>query len=156
MDTDSQRAQAELDEIEQLARQSLAEVRATVTRLRAPQLPEELDVARTALEAGGISAEIRAEEERSESQLLAWECRSTLVTASRSAQATRCLVQLDQRRLCVADDGVGTTGDEGNGLRGLRERAAAEAAELNVGTAYPELAGTSPQAPGTQVEVTLR
>src|SRR5699024_7724126 len=67
METEPQRAQAELDEIEQLARSSLSQVRTTVTRLRAPQLPEELEVARTALEAGGISADIQAQEEHSES-----------------------------------------------------------------------------------------
>ena len=148
MDTDSQRAQAELEEIEQLARESLAEVRATVTRLRAPQLPGELDVARTALEAGGISAEIRAEEEHSESQLLAWTLRETITNVLRHSQASRCRIEIGPESLRVTDDGIGMNGHEGSGLRGLRERAQAVGAQVAV--------STGDDASGTQVEVTLR
>lgn len=156
MDSEPARAQAELDEIEQLARESLSQVRSTVTRLHSPQLPGELDVARSALEAGGITAEIRAEPEHSDSALLAWALRETVTNVLRHSQATRCVVRLGAQQLCVADDGVGIVRPEGQGMRGLRERAAAEGAEVLVTAAYPELAGTSPERPGTQVEVRLR
>lgn len=156
MESDVPRAQAELDEIEQLARESLGQVRSTVTRLRAPQLPGELDVARSALEGGGITAEIRTEAEPSDSALLAWALREAVTNVLRHAQASRCVIQLGPHRLCVADDGVGISEPEGNGLRGLRERAAAEGAEVLVGPAYPELTGTSPERPGTQIEVRLQ
>lgn len=155
MDSDPPRAQAELDEIEQLARQSLSEVRSTVTRLRAPQLPGELDLARSALEAAGITAEIRAEADQSDSSLLAWALREAVTNVLRHAQPSRCVIELGPDMLCVADDGVGTLQPEGHGLRGLRERAAAEGAEVLVSPAYPGLRGTSADRPGTQIEVRL-
>lgn len=156
IETDQQRAQAELDEIEQLARDSLGQVRSTVTRLRAPQLPEELDVARSALHAGGIAADIQVEEEHSDSQLLAWALRETVTNVLRHSQADRCLIRLAADRLLISDDGVGMAATEGNGLRGLRERAKREGGVVVVRSAYPELVGTSAQHPGTQVEVSLR
>lgn len=147
METEPQRAQAELDEIEQLARSSLSQVRTTVTRLRAPQLPEELEVARTALEAGGISADIHAEEEHSESQLLAWTLRETITNVLRHSQASRCRIEIGPESLRVTDDGIGVNGHEGSGLRGLRERAKAEGAQVAV--------GAGDDASGTRIEVTL-
>lgn len=156
MESDPPRAREELDEIEQLARESLGQVRSTVTRLRAPQLPGELDVARSALEGGGITADIRAEAAPSDSALLAWALREAVTNVLRHAQPSRCVIELGPRRLCVADDGDGMSGPEGNGLRGLRERAAAEGAEVMVSAAYPGLTGTSPDRPGTQIEVRLQ
>ena len=41
-------------------------------------------------------------------------------------------------------------------VRDLRERAAAKGASVVVGRAYPELEGTSPERPGTVVEVSIR
>src|SRR5699024_11411605 len=55
MDTDPERAQAELDEVLAISRQSLAEVRNTVGGLHVPELGAQLGSVRTALAAAGIA-----------------------------------------------------------------------------------------------------
>ncbi|WP_300345639.1 sensor histidine kinase [Nesterenkonia sp.] len=135
---DPQRADAELGEIEQLARESLEQVRSTVTRLRAPQLPAELEVARSSLTAAGVDVEIRGHSTGDEpgADLMAWTLREAVTNVLRHAQASRCCIQISPERLVISDDGLGVQSSaEGNGLRGLRERAAAIGARVSVGPA---------------------
>lgn len=159
MDTDPERARAELDQIESLSREALSEVRTTVTRLRAPELPGELEVSRTTLESAGITARIsdRLGEGSTAPAALAWALREGVTNVVRHSEATRCEIEVSAQHLRIADDGVGLGScPEGNGLRGLRERAAAAGASIVVGRAYPELEGTGPERPGTVLEVSLR
>ncbi len=156
IDTDQEKASAELAEMEQISRQALSEVRSTVTRLKSPQLPGELEVARDTLESAGITAVIHSTEGAADSRVLAWALREAVTNAVRHSQASQCAIALTSQLLSVADDGVGVgTSREGNGLRGLRERAKAAGASVIVGRAYPDLEGTTPERPGTQIEVRL-
>ncbi|WP_157320401.1 sensor histidine kinase [Nesterenkonia alkaliphila] len=156
IDADQDKARAELAEIEQISRQALGEVRSTVTRLKSPHLPMELDVARDTLESAGITPVLQASEDAADSPVLAWALREAVTNVVRHSQASRCEIVLTPQLLRVADDGVGVgSSREGNGLRGLRERAKTAGAGVVVGRAYPELEGTSPERPGTQIEVRL-
>lgn len=157
MDADPHRARAELEEIERMAREGLTQVRSTVTRLRAPQLPQELDIARTALEAAGVEAMITAADDvdPAPGSVLAWGLREAVTNVVRHSEARSCEITLSRDRLRVADDGRGADGSaEGNGLTGLRERAVRAGAQVSVGRAYPDMQGTSSDRPGTRVEVT--
>lgn len=147
LDADPERAKAELAEIERLARDGLSQVRSTVTQLRPPELLGELDVARGALEAAGIEPRIVSERAGQEQvpPVLAWALREGVTNVLRHSGASCCVIEAGPDRVRVADDGAGLgESSEGNGLRGLRERAAAEGAHVVVGRAYPELEGTAP------------
>lgn len=165
LDSDPSRARDELSQIDTLARESLGQIRSTVTRLRTPELRGELDAARSALEAAGIDAEITlgtdavtgtdtdADDLRDPGGLLAWALREAVTNVLRHSGAGRCRIQLAPGLLRVADDGTGMAGQEGNGLRGLRERARAAGATVRLMPAHPDMEGTGPQRPGTLIEV---
>ncbi|WP_022873541.1 sensor histidine kinase [Nesterenkonia alba] len=159
MEAEPDRARAELDDIERISRESLTQVRSTVSRLKAPQLPGELDVARSTLASAGIQAEIHRElgdTDRDSHRLLAWVLREAVTNVVRHSEASRCAITVTPNRLQVADDGLGLgTSREGNGLRGVRERAQRNGARVVLGRAFPELEGTSAERPGTRVEVAL-
>ena len=63
VDADPARAKAELAEVQQLARQALAEIRTTVSGLRGTALEDELAAAADALEAAGIEASLPGDPE---------------------------------------------------------------------------------------------
>lgn len=159
LEVDPARAREEVEQIDLLARESLGQVRSTVTRLKAPALPGELEVARTALEAAQILPVIRQDPSDEKMAVdhhgvLAWALREAVTNVLRHSGASRCEVELQPGRLRVADDGAGLgESPEGNGLRGLRERAARCGARVVIGRAYPDLEGAAPDRPGTQVEV---
>lgn len=153
---DPDRAHQELEDIERLSRDSLDQLRSTVTRLRAPQLPGELEVARSTLETAGIAPMVHAEDQIDGPPLVAWVLREAVTNVVRHSQAARCEVTLEAGLLRISDDGVGV-GEylEGNGLRGLRERTHNAGASLRVTQAYPDMEGTTASRPGTAVEVKL-
>lgn len=147
IEMDPARAKAELESIQQTARQALAEVRATVGGLRAANLEAELATAPQVLADAGIETTIVgdvADTDPRHRALLAWVLRESVTNVVRHAKATAVSVELRPTGLVVADDGVGVTGHEGNGLRGMRERVSAAGGTL-------QLSGGS----GTRVEVVL-
>ncbi len=158
LDADPERARAELAEIEQLSREGLAQVRSTVTQLRPPHLPGEIGVARGSLEAAGIAPQISASPAADDAPpVLAWALREAVTNVLRHSGASRCEIQVEPHRVRIADDGAGLgESPEGNGLRGLRERAAAVGAHVLLGRAYPDVEGTTPERPGTALEVSIR
>jgi two-component system sensor histidine kinase DesK len=132
LDVDAERARAELADLERLSRDALADVRRAVEGYRELSLPGELARARTALEAAEIEAVLpnSADDVPSDRrELFAWAIREGVTNVIRHSRASRCTVLLDSDRVEIRDDGVGPdapgTGN-GNGLVGLRERAAAE------------------------------
>ena len=132
------RARAEAADVEQLGRQALADVRATVAANRVTSLPAELAGAREALDAAGITADLPSAvddvpPERQE--VFAFVLREGVTNVVRHSGAGRCTVRLDAASLEVVDDGPGerATGAVGNGLRGLAERAAAIGARVAAG-----------------------
>ncbi len=137
MGIDSERAAAEVGDVEQVARQSLREVRQAVSGYHQPTLAGELEGARVALSAAGIIAEF----ERSAVMLdpeveavLAWAVREGATNVIRHSGATHCQVKvrasLADAGVEVVDDGEGPAclrGAEpehiGHGITGLTERA---------------------------------
>ena len=130
MDVDPVRARAEVDDLERLARDALADVRRAVEGYRELTLPGELARARTALAAAEIEAELPNSTDDVPSdrrELFAWTIREGVTNVIRHSHAKRCVVVLharlrrDPRRRRRA----GTVRPSGHGLTGLRERASA-------------------------------
>jgi two-component system sensor histidine kinase DesK len=129
LDVDTDRARAELADLERLSRDALADVRRAVEGYRELSLPGELARARTALEAAGIDADLPNSVDDVPSdrrELFAWAIREGVTNVIRHSGATRCRVELHRDRVVVADDGRGPQpGATGHGLTGLQERARA-------------------------------
>lgn len=141
MDADPERARAEVADIERLSRDALAEVRQVVTGYRQPSLSGELARARQALDAAGIAADLPNSTDAVPSALrevFAWTIREGITNVVRHSGARNCRVVLDADEVQVVDDGRGSGGaDFGNGLTGLRERAAAAGAVLTTEALTP-------------------
>jgi two-component system sensor histidine kinase DesK len=148
VDLDPERAKAELESIQATARQALAEVRATVGGLRAGNLQAELAAAPQVLADAGIATSVVgavADTDPRHRALLAWVLRESVTNVVRHARAQSVVIELGPRGITVSDDGVGCTGAEGNGLRGMRERVTGAGGTLRI----------APAEPGTRVEVEL-
>jgi two-component system, NarL family, sensor histidine kinase DesK len=127
---DAERAAAEVGDVEQLGRQALADVRATVSANRVASLPRELAGAKEALRAAGITAEMPTAVDDvppDRQQAFAYVVREGVTNVIRHSGASRVTVVLGPTSVEVVDDGVGSpaTTPSGNGLRGLTERMAA-------------------------------
>ena len=133
------RARAELSDVERLAREALADVRATVSGMRQLSLPVELAAARQALDAAGIAAELPSAVDDvppGYRELFAFALREGVTNVVRHSGGSRCVVALTRNSLEVRDDGRGPEGAvSGAGLNGMRERAAAVGARVETGRA---------------------
>jgi two-component system sensor histidine kinase DesK len=151
IDSDPERAKAELADIEQLTAEAIAGVRSTVAGARATTLVEQLASSRDSLRAADIEMTVTGESSAlSPVQAItaSWILREATTNTLRHSQARTVKVLLAPGRLLIEDDGVGIGGAEGNGIRGMRERAATAGAGFAVGAA-----GEASDA-GTRVEVT--
>jgi len=128
-----ERADAEVRDIEEVARQALGEVREAVAGYRSPALVEELDGAAEMLGAAGISCRLenRAGLLPKESEgVLAWAVREGTTNVIRHSRAENCRIVLAREAgkvyAEITDDGRGDTNEEapGSGLSGLAERVA--------------------------------
>ena len=144
-------ARDQLAELDTVSRRALAEIRSTVGGLRSADLGDEITAARAVLADAGVTLTVTGDAEHVPDGLrpvLGWVVRESVTNVVRHAHASHCEIALgngnDATVLQVIDDGTGLSGDEGNGLSGLRERVEAAGAELRVG------AGRSG---GTMVEV---
>jgi len=128
-DADSDRARAELADLERLARDALSDVRRAVEGYRELTLPGELARARNALCAAEIESELPNSTDEIPSdlrELFAWTVREGVTNVIRHSGANRCQVRLSAGEVEVIDDGRGPgEGPAGHGLIGLRERASA-------------------------------
>lgn len=154
---DPQQAEAELGQIIELSRSALADIRATVSRLRTPDLVSQIEASRTAFLAAGVEVTVRgkvAAVPARQRPLLAWVLREATTNIIRHAQAQHVQVVLAPGLLQVVDDGVGLptlAGQaQGCGLRGLRERVQNSGGELRLSSPAP-----GAQGPGTCLEVHL-
>ncbi|MER7704929.1 histidine kinase [Kitasatospora sp. NPDC097605] len=145
-------ARAQVADIENVARQSLIDVREAVTGFRRPTLPVELAAARTALAAAQVSLEAAPELldawpglAPEEAGALAWALREAVTNVVRHGEgATVCTVRADETWegsgeryavLEITDDGPGPgKSHPGNGLSGLGERLALVGGRLETGT----------------------
>jgi two-component system sensor histidine kinase DesK len=146
----------EVTEIEQVSRQTLADIREAVSGYRRPTLAVELASACAALDAAGIKldadpdiVEASGSYDPDVEAVLAWCLREAVTNAIRHSGATRVRVRVekinDELVLNVLNDGRGLAqtagsadgdhdGDgDGNGLRGLRERLDAVDGRISVG-----------------------
>lgn len=128
LERDQHRAAAELRELEQVARQALADVRETIRGYRAT-LDDEIRRASALLEAAGVRVEASvslATIDRARDEVLALVLREMVTNTARHAGASVCRITVEETaglcRLTVEDDGRGGQVIEGNGMRGMRER----------------------------------
>ncbi len=128
---DTARAREEILQVEQIARNALNEVRHAIGGYRAASLAEEFARAKETLETAGVSTqcEVAASAPKlsaAQETLLALAVREAVTNVVRHAAASNCRISLVDAtkgwRLLVADDGRGAIREEGNGLRGMRER----------------------------------
>jgi two-component system, NarL family, sensor histidine kinase DesK len=129
MDRDPQRAGKEIREVEQISRQALSEVRDAIRGYRSQGLSAELAQAKATLETAGLSVKCeaaRVELPALHEGVLSMAVREAVTNVVRHAHARSCNLRLEQQngscRLQVEDDGRGGVQNEGNGLRGMRER----------------------------------
>ncbi|TYC12603.1 sensor histidine kinase [Actinomadura syzygii] len=133
-------ALAEMESVERLSRQALADVRAAVSGYRDVTLAGELARGRELLRAAGVAADLPTAydgvpPERQE--LFGWVVREGLTNVVRHARAERCTVELTASCVEVRDDGVGGPAGAGSGLDGLRARVAAAGGVLTAGPTRP-------------------
>jgi two-component system sensor histidine kinase DesK len=137
---DQARAIQEMTEVEALARQALAEVRAAVASYREVTLAGELATGRQLLRAAGITADLpRAVDDvdPAHRELFGWVVREGLTNIVRHSRARSCAVRLSPSSIEITDDGIGSGAPPGNGLTGLRERVAAVGGSIEAGPGHP-------------------
>lgn len=157
LDDNPARARDEIEDIERLSRDALADVRTTALGIRGISLAGEIAEARAALAAAGIRAQLPGvvdEIESTNRELFAWTIREAVTNVIRHSDASVCTVELMPGRVTIRDNGVGPgsaaeTVDPlaGHGLEGLRRRVTAAGGVLIV--------GTGPDGSGFSVEVTV-
>lgn len=138
--TDPERAAAEMRDVEQLSRQTLAEVRSVVRGYRATGLEGEVVSTKLALEAAGIKFDYfiaKLALQPAAESVLALALREAVTNLVRHASATSCTVTLDADStfvaLAVEDNGLGivpstadaNAGQRGFGMSAMHERARA-------------------------------
>ncbi len=126
---DPERAREEIRDVERIAREALAEVRAAVAGYRSGGLENEIHHARNALASAGVALETEVSKTQlppAHEAVLALALREAVTNIVRHAGARRCKINIhsseSQCVLIVADDGRGGTEPFGNGLTGMRER----------------------------------
>jgi two-component system sensor histidine kinase DesK len=143
-DQDPVRARQEIAEVELLARESLADVRAAVAGYREVRLATELATAREVLAAAGIDAQLPGVVEGMSPEvggLFGWVVREGVTNVVRHSKAKSVRITLDATGIEIVDDGSGcarkagevATQHGGNGLAGLAERADALGGRLVAG-----------------------
>jgi two-component system sensor histidine kinase DesK len=143
-DQDPARARAEIAEVEVLARESLADVRAAVAGYREVRLATELATACEVLAAAGIEAQVPGSVEGMSPEvggLFGWVVREGVTNVVRHSRATKVRITLDATGIEIVDDGSGCVRKPGelapthpgHGLVGLAERADALGGRLLAG-----------------------
>jgi len=141
MHSDPDAAAEAMGDVESVARDSLAEVRAMVTGYRQRSLADELQGARDVLDAAGIAFAVTRDSTVPPApvdSLLAWTVREGVTNVLRHSRAHHCEISLEAGNggftVVIADDGVGGVASAGgSGLHGLRERVGAAGGRLDAG-----------------------
>ncbi|SDP00859.1 two-component system, NarL family, sensor histidine kinase DesK [Streptomyces sp. cf386] len=163
MDPQPDRAERELREVLQTARQALSDVRSVASGYRQMNLVPEIAAAESMLNDLGIRTTVRLEEAAlplATDTVLATVLREGITNMLRHSKAQQCVMETTRQgpdlRLRIANDGVGTatsllTAGEreagGSGLSNLRTRVAAQGGRLTVGVpaeGWFELVATVP------------
>ncbi|MGE5321392.1 MAG: sensor histidine kinase [Actinomycetota bacterium] len=132
LDVDAARARLEIRDLERVSRDALLEVRQAVRGYRTGNLAAEIARARAALETAGVAVDCEADPialPAPQENAMALALREAVTNVVRHANATTCRIRLHvtngQCAMEVTDNGRGGDDQEGNGLRGMRERARA-------------------------------
>jgi two-component system sensor histidine kinase DesK len=139
---DPEAAEREIADVERLAREALADVRAAVSGFRGVTLAGELANARAALQAAGIEALLPTAVDDVPGErraLFGWAVREGVTNVVRHSGASRCTVSVSADAVEITDDGHRRPADRpvgeahlhaGHGLVGLGERARAVGARV--------------------------
>jgi two-component system sensor histidine kinase DesK len=129
LSTNPQRSAAEMADVESIARKALSEVREAISGYRAEGLTAEIQRARGTLDAAGVTLVCEAQPPAlnpSEETVMALAVREAVTNVVRHAQASQCIMRFITQHgrtvLVVEDNGRGGAREDGNGLRGMRER----------------------------------
>ena len=133
MEHDPQRAAQEIADVETTARAALTEVREAIGGYRSQGLAAEIDHARQTLDAANVTLTWEALPTGSptlnatEETVLSLSVREAVTNIVRHAEATSCTMRLaissdNFYALSVQDNGTHPIKQEGNGLRGMRDR----------------------------------
>lgn len=141
VDSDPERAKAEIEAVERLARESLADTRNAVAGYREVRLATELATAQEVLAAAGIRADLPGVVDAVPAELaglFGWVVREGVTNVVRHSRAQRVRIALSDKAIEIVDDGSGVpVGCDaaacGNGLAGLAERANAVGGKLIAG-----------------------
>lgn len=139
-----ERTAREVGDIERVAREALGEVRDAVAGYRQQSLSQELEAAAHTLGTAGVQVQVAGGPGALPGALdaaLAWTVREATTNVIRHARARRVRFDFSRAahlvRLRVVNDGVPAggnhTSNDGNGLRGLRERLRALGGDLTYG-----------------------
>jgi two-component system, NarL family, sensor histidine kinase DesK len=128
---DPARAAHEMNEVERVSREALAEVRRAVHGFRSATLADELVRARAVLETAGINVTVRAAVERPSNpdieHAVAMIMREAVTNVVRHSRATACRITVSEVDGClhmqIDDDGVGREVVPGAGIESMRARA---------------------------------
>jgi two-component system sensor histidine kinase DesK len=146
IERDPGRAAQEIADVEKTARTALTEVREAIGGYRSRGLPAEMENARNTLAAAGVSLACEStlpQLDAAQETVVCLAVREAVTNIVRHAQATHCRMRFatngeNHCSLAIEDDGTHPMLQEGNGLRGMRERVEAMgghfAIENNLGT----------------------
>lgn len=141
LERDNNRARSEIEDVERISRQALAEVREAVTGYRRHNFNTETERARQALASAGIESDVDFNgvvPPPSLEPALAFALREATTNVIRHSGASRCRFELNQNdtamSLHINDDGKGGNFNEGSGLKGMRERVRSLGGKLNIST----------------------
>ena len=139
MDRDPVRARQEIADVEQISRKALTDVREAIRGYRTEGLAAEIARARKTLDAAGVTLECSTKPPQlapAEETVLSLIVREAVTNIVRHAQASRCSLEFAadgaSTALVVEDDGRGGVRQEGNGLRGMRERVESLGGRLHI------------------------
>ncbi len=142
IDRDPQRAAQEIADVEKTARTALSEVREAIGGYRSRGLSAEMELARNTLQAAGIALACESpvpQLNAAEETVLCLAVREAVTNIVRHAHATHCRVRFTTssdgyHSLLITDDGNPPELQEGNGLRGMRERVQSLGGRLSIST----------------------
>lgn len=137
LDHDAAGARLQIAEVSEIARQSLADVRATAAAIREVRVAGEVASAQSVLLAAGIEPAVPSAIEPmpdETSELFGYVIREAVTNVVRHSEAGHCVITVDSRTATITDDGVGIPNGplRGSGLVGLRQRLETVGGRLDV------------------------